>query len=130
MIGLLASLLFAQQSGTSGTVLLAMAANAKRVVHYQWKQRVTVVRKGKPAEPVINQISFDSSGQMQRTTLSAPPQETGIRGKIAAGVRQDVKAIMDLAARYNKPEQIAAAVKKREYLSLQAQTPFVFRQAI
>ena len=91
-----------------------MAANAKRIVHYQWKQRVTVVRKGKPAEPLINQVSFDSNGQMQRTTISAPPPQTGIRGKIAAGVRQDVKEIMDLVGRYNKPEQIAAAVKKAQ----------------
>jgi hypothetical protein len=105
--------LFAQTSGMSSTLLLAMGANAKRVVQYEWKQRITVIRKGKPSQPVIDQVSFDSAGQMQRTTISAPEPETGgIRGRIAAGVKQDVKEVMHLAARYNKPQQMIEAVEK------------------
>jgi hypothetical protein len=76
--------LFAQMSGESAKLLLAMGANAKRVVQYEWKQRITVVRKGRPAEPVVDQVRFDSTGQMQRTTISAPAQEKrGVRGRIA-----------------------------------------------
>src|SRR5689334_2440430 len=67
--------LFAQMSGESTRHLVAMGANAKRVVQYEWKQRITVVRKGKPAEPVVDQVRFDSTGQMQRTTISAPPEQ-------------------------------------------------------
>lgn len=104
--------LFAQMSGTSGTLLLAMGANAKRVMQYEWKQRITVVRKGKPSEPVIDQVRFDSSGQMQRTTISAPPKMTGIRGRIAAGVKEDVQEIMKLAGSYNKPQQMVETIRK------------------
>ena len=91
-----------------------MAANAKGVAQYEWKQRITVIRKGNPSEPMIEQVRFDASGQMQRTTISAPEQKEmrGLRGKIAAGVREDVKEIMELAARYNKPQQMAAAIKQ------------------
>jgi hypothetical protein len=37
--------LLAQSSPDSRTLLVAMAANAKRMMHYEWKQRVTVFRK-------------------------------------------------------------------------------------
>jgi hypothetical protein len=108
--------IFAQMRSTSRELLLAMAANAKRVVQYDWKQRITVVRKGNPSEPVIDQIHFDSAGKMQRTTISAPQQKDmkGIRGRIAAGVKQDVKNIMELAGQYNKPQQMVEAVRKAQ----------------
>jgi hypothetical protein len=108
------STLLAQTSPDSRKLLLPMAANAKRMMHYEWKQRITVVRKGQPSEPVINQIRFDSTGQMQRTTLSAPEQRQmrGLRGRVAAGVKEDVKEIMELAGSYNKPQQMMEAVKK------------------
>ncbi len=106
--------LVAQMASSNGAFLLAMAANAKRVAQYEWKQRITVIRKGNPSEPMIDQVRFDAGGQMQRTTISAPEQKEmrGLRGKIAAGVREDVKQMMELAARYNKPQQMAAAVKQ------------------
>lgn len=107
--------LIAQVSGTSGTLLLAMAANAKQVVQYEWKQRITVTRKGKPSQPIIDQVRFDSTGTMQRTTISAPqPQQGGIRGRVVAGVKENVKEIMELAGRYNKPQQMVAAINKSQ----------------
>jgi hypothetical protein len=106
--------LFAQVAG-NGALLLAMAANAKQIKQYEWKQCVTVIRRGRPSPPVIDQVRFDSSGQMQRTTLSAPQPETGgIRGRIAAGVKENVKDVMELAARYNKPQQMVEAVRKAQ----------------
>jgi hypothetical protein len=105
-----------QIGAPSRSILLAMAANAKRVVHYDWKQRIIVVRKGNPTEPVIDQVHFDSGGQMQRTTISAPQQKEmkGIRGRIAAGVKEDVKGIMQLVGQYNKPQQMVDAVRKAQ----------------
>jgi hypothetical protein len=93
-----------------------MAMNVKQVMQYEWKQRITVVRRGKLSEPVIDQIRFDSSGQMQRTMISAPEQKQmgGIRGRIAAGVKEDVKNIMQLAGQYNRPQQMADSVKKAQ----------------
>jgi hypothetical protein len=108
--------LLAEPPATTRTLLVAMAMNAKQVMQYEWKQRITVVRRGKPSEPVIDQIRFDSNGQMQRTTISAPEQKQmgGIRGRIAAGVKEDVKNIMRLAGQYNRPQQMADAVKKAQ----------------
>ncbi len=108
--------LFGQMPATSRTILLSMAMNAKRVVQYEWKQRVTVIRRGNPSEPMIDQVRFDSTGQMQRTTISAPPQKQmgGIRGKMAAGVKENVKDIMQLVGSYNKPQQMMEAVKKAQ----------------
>lgn len=78
--------------------------------------RITVIRKGNPTEPMIDQIRFDSSGQMQRTTISAPEQKqiSGIRGRVAAGVKENVKGMMELAGRYNKPQQMVDAAKKAQ----------------
>ncbi len=114
-ISILAPLL-AQVPINSRTILVSMAMNAKRVVQYEWKQRVTVIRRGNPSEPIIDQVRFDSNGQMQRTTISAPQQKQmgGIRGRIAAGVKENVKDIMELAGSYNKPQQMMEAVKKAQ----------------
>ena len=100
----------------SRAILLAMAMNVKQMVQYEWKQRITVTRKGNPTEPIIDQIRFDSTGQMQRTTISAPGQKQlgGIRGRVTANVKENVKGIMELTGRYNKPQQMAAAVKKAQ----------------
>jgi hypothetical protein len=108
------SCLAAEISATADTLLLAMTSNSKRVMQYEWKQRVTVIRKGKPAEPVIDQVHFDSTGNMQRTTISTPPEMSGLKGKIAAGVKENVKEIMEIVARYNKPLQMVEAVKKSQ----------------
>jgi len=112
-----------------------MAANAKQVVQYQWKQRVTVIRKGTPAEPLIDQIRFNSDGTMQRTIISAPRENsTGIRGRVAAGVRENVKEIMQLVSEYNKPQQIVNALERAKMSSaaaggsLQLQTSSVLQQ--
>jgi len=101
---------------SSRTILLAMGMNVKKMMHYEWKQRVTVIHRGKPSEPMVDQIRFDSAGQMQRTVISAPQQKEmgGIRGKIAAGVKENVKGIMELAGRYNKPQQMMEAIKKAD----------------
>ena len=108
--------LTAEPPATSRELLLAMGMNAKRMTQYEWKQRVTVIHRGKPSEPMVDQIRFDSSGQMQRTVISAPEQKEmgGIRGKVAANVKQNVKDIMQLAGQYNKPQQMMEAVKKAQ----------------
>ncbi len=108
--------LLGQMPVTNRTLLLSMAMNAKQVTQYEWKQRVTVIRRGNPSEPMIDQVRFDSTGQMQRTTISAPPQKQmgGIRGRVAAGVKENVKDIMELAGSYNKPQQMMEAVKKAQ----------------
>jgi hypothetical protein len=118
VLSLSAAMLVAQATVPNRALLLEMAANSKRLTHYEWKQRVTVVHRGKPAEPIISKVSFDGAGQMQRTTISAPQakQMSGFRGRIAGQVqekvKEDVKNIMQLAGEYNKPQQMAQAIRK------------------
>ena len=113
--------LLAETPVTNGTLLVAVAANARKMMQYEWKQRISVVRKGTAAEPIVDRINFDSSGQMQRTPISVPQQKEtrGLRGKIAAGVKENVKDIMELAGSYNKPQQMLEAIKKAQI----SQTP-------
>jgi hypothetical protein len=103
------------QAPGSRMILLAMARNVKELTSYEWKQKVTVYRKGNPSEPMIEQVRFEG-GQMQRTTISAPPEKKmgGIRGKIAENVKDNVKEIMQVAASYNKPQQMIEAVQKAQ----------------
>lgn len=120
-VNLLTPVVFAQTPVRSADILLAMSANARQIVNYEWKQRITVVRKGTPAAPVIDQIRFDSAGQMQRTTLSGPEQKDshGIRGRIEADVRANVKDMMEVAGSYNKPGQMKKAVENAQILPAQ-----------
>ncbi len=113
--------LFAQMPMGNRAILLGMAMNAKQMTHYEWKQRITLVRRGNPSEPMIDQVRFDSTGKMQRTTISAPQQKQsgGIRGRVAANVKENVKDIMQLAGSYNQPQQMMEAVKKAQI----SQTP-------
>ena len=102
-----------------------MAMNAKQMKEFEWKQRVTVIRKGKPSEPIVNQVRFDSNGNMERTTISAPAQQPsgGIRGKIAANTKAEVKGIMELVGQYNKPQQMVMSVKKRHHIRERQRNP-------
>ena len=124
-LSILLAPLLGQMPVTSQRLLLAMGMNAKRMTQYEWKQRVTVIRRGNPSEPIISQVRFDSTGQMQRTTISAPPQKQtgGLRGRMAANVKENVKDIMELAGSYNKPQQMMEAVKKAQI----SQTPGAVR---
>ena len=73
-VPLLAGVLCAQAPKTQA-LLMAMAANGKQVTSYQWKQKTTVIRKGNPLEPTIDELRFDASGQLQRITLVKPEEK-------------------------------------------------------
>ena len=73
-IPLLTGVLCAQAPQTQA-LLMAMGANGKQMMSYQWKQKTTVIRKGNPLEPMIDELRFDASGQIQRITLVKPEEK-------------------------------------------------------
>ena len=79
MIPLLAGAIWGTAPATEA-LLMAMGANAKQMSSYQWKQKITVVRKGEALDPAIEELRFDATGQLQRMTLVKPAEKkTGPR---------------------------------------------------
>jgi hypothetical protein len=119
---LLSGLLTAQSPKTQA-VLMAIAANGKQTVAFQWKQKVTVYRHGNPSPPIIEEIRFDSTGQPHRVTLSKPEEKRmgPLRARKAAEIKEDVQDVMQLARRYSSPQQVADAVRKGELWEGQGQ---------
>lgn len=115
MISLLAGALQAQAPKTTA-LLMALRANGKHMMSYQWKQKITVIRKGTPSEPMIEELRFDETGQLQRIVLVKPEQKRmgPLRARKAAEVRESVQEVMQLARRYTSPQQLSQAIQKGE----------------
>jgi hypothetical protein len=112
-IPVIAGSLLAQSQKTQA-LLMAMSANTKQMAPYQWKQKITVIRKGAPLEPMIEELRFDASGQLQRTTLVKPEEKKmgPLRARKAAEVKDSVQEVMGLARSYAHPRQLGQAIQK------------------
>lgn len=95
---------------------MAMQANGKQMVTYQWKQRTTIIRKGNAAGVKIDEVRFDGAGQLQRITLARPEERKmgPLMARKAADVKEDVREVMQLASMYANPQQLAQAIRKGE----------------
>ncbi len=104
------------QSPKTQALLMAMSANGKQMAPYQWKQKVTVIRKGVPAATILEEVRFDSDGQLQRTTLSKPEEKRmgPLRARKAAQVKDSVEEVMRLAGQYANPQQLSRAIRSGE----------------
>jgi hypothetical protein len=76
---------------------MAMGSNGKQMTSYQWKQKTTVIRKGNPLEPMIDELRFDATGQIQRITLVKPEEKRmgPLRARKAAEGRMTVQIPKD-----------------------------------
>src|SRR5687768_14825932 len=74
MIPHLAAALLAQVPKTQA-LLMAMGANGKQMMSYQWKQKITVIRKGNPLEPTLEELRFDATGQLHRMSIAKPEEK-------------------------------------------------------
>jgi hypothetical protein len=112
---LLAAALPAQSPKTQA-LLMAMGANGKQMTPYQWKQKTTVFRKGSPAGVILEEVRFDATGHLQRTTLSKPEEKKmgPLRARKAADVKDSVQEVMHLAGLYARPQQLSQAIQKGE----------------
>jgi hypothetical protein len=115
LLALMADTLFADASKTRA-LLMAMGANSKQMISYKWKQKVTVIRKGKPMEPMLEELRFDATGQLQRMTLVKPEEKRmgPLRARKAAETKESVQEVMQLARQYSNPQQLTQAIQKGE----------------
>jgi hypothetical protein len=95
---------------------MALQANGKQMMSFQWKQKITIVRKGKALDPMIEELRFDATGQLQRITLVKPEEKRmgPLRAKKAAETKESVQEVMRLARRYANPQQLSQAIQKGE----------------
>ena len=114
-LSLLAGGLLAQSPKTQA-LLMAMGANAKQMTPYQWKQKITILRKGIPTGTVLEEIRFDGAGQPKRITLAKPEERPmgPLRVRKAAEVKESVQEVMQLAGRYASPQLLSQAIQRGE----------------
>ncbi len=115
----LVPLLSAAPTGSSARkqgLQMALGANAKQVAQYQWKQRITVVRKGHRLEPTVQEVRFDASGQPVRTVLVKPAEKHygPLKARKVAEVKDDIQETLQLAFRYANPRELAGAIERGE----------------
>jgi hypothetical protein len=115
LIPLLAAALPAQVAKTQA-LLMAMGANSKQMMSYQWKQKITVIRKGNPMEPMLEELRFDATGQLHRMIIVKPEEKRmgPLRARRAAEIKESVQEVMHLARRYASPQQLTQAIQKGE----------------
>ncbi|MGJ5819911.1 hypothetical protein [Paludibaculum fermentans] len=114
-IPLLMGVLLAQ-SQKAQALLMALSANSRQVVTYEWKQKSTVIRRGTPAGFKIDEVRFDSNGQPVRITLAQPEAKKmgPIKARKAAEIKDDIQDVMQLAGQYTNPHQLSQAIRKGE----------------
>jgi hypothetical protein len=104
----------AAQNPNAGQMAEQYAANAKANAQltrqYTWQMRVSLTYKGTAEDPQLYQMNWDASGNLQKTLISAPPDEKkrhGIRKHIADSEIADFKKwmsdLMDLVKQYMAP---------------------------
>ena len=97
-------------------LLMALRTNSQQLSTLQWKQKVTGIRKGTAMVPIVEEIRFDATGQMRRTTLARPePKRMGpLKARKAAEVKDTIEDVMQLARQYADPRTFARAVERGE----------------
>ena len=85
-------------------------ANAQLMQKYTWKMRVQLTYKGEQKPASLYQMNY-VGGQLQKTEISAPPEESGRKHGIKHRVKEDkmaeiksqVEALIELTKKYMAP---------------------------
>ncbi|HLI86965.1 MAG TPA: hypothetical protein VKV17_23865 [Bryobacteraceae bacterium] len=100
-----------------------MAANAKLLQQYTYKQRTEIKFKGEGRFVRINQVHFDANGKQQTTLISQTGGGAKPSGIAKALIEQKVHELQDYGSRIGMlvenyfpidPEKMAAALQKAE----------------
>ena len=70
-------------------------ANAQLMQKYTWKMRVQLTYKGEEKPASLYQMNY-VGGQLQKTEISAPPEESGRKHGIKHRVKEDKMAEMEI----------------------------------
>lgn len=102
------------QAPNPGQAADAYAAGAKQnaqlMQKYTWKMRVQLTYKGEEKPASLYQMNY-VGGQLQKTEISAPPEESGrkhgIKHRVTedkmAEIKADVEALVELTKKYMAP---------------------------
>ncbi len=102
------------QTPNPGAAANAYAAGAKKnaelMQQYTWKMRVQLTYKGEQKPASLYQMNY-VNGQLQKTLISAPPEESGRKHGIKARVKEDkiaeikadVDSMVSLTRKYMAP---------------------------
>jgi hypothetical protein len=85
-------------------------ANAQLMQKYTWKMRVQLTYKGEQKPASLYQMNY-VGGQLQKTEISAPPEESGRKHGIKHRVKEDkmaeiksqIEALIELTKKYMAP---------------------------
>ena len=85
-------------------------ANAQLMQKYTWKMRVQLTYNGEEKPASLYQMNY-VGGQLQKTEISAPPEESGrkhgIKHRVTddkmAEIKSDVEALVELTKKYMAP---------------------------
>ena len=89
-----------------------------RLRQYEWIETTIINLKGEEKSRALNRCSYDPDGKVQKTLLTAPPEEKGkkgLRGKIAKNKKEEMTTYMTQAVNLVKsyvppdPAKIQAA---------------------
>jgi hypothetical protein len=117
----LAGQLPAQDGGDA--LSAGMAANAKLLQQYTYKQRTEIKFKGEGRFVRINQMHFDENGKQQATLVSQTGGGAQPPGIVKALIEQKVKELQEYGSRIGvlvenyfpiDPQKMAAALQKAE----------------
>jgi hypothetical protein len=113
-ISLVVPVVVLAQAPNPGAAANAYAANAKTnaemMQKYTWKMRVQLTYKGEQKPASLYQMNY-VNGQLQKTLISAPPEESGRKHGIKAHVKEekiaeikaDVDSMVNLTKKYMAP---------------------------
>jgi len=102
------------QAPNPGQMADAYATGAKQnavlMQKYTWKMRVQLTYKGEEKPASLYQMNY-AGGQLQKTLISAPPEESGrkhgIKHRVTedkmAEIKSEVEALVDLTKKYMAP---------------------------
>jgi hypothetical protein len=85
-------------------------ANGKLMHQYTWQMRVSLTYKGTAEAPQLYQMNWAPDGTLQKTLISAPPEEKkehGVRKHVEesdiASLKAYLDSLVDLTKRYTTP---------------------------
>jgi hypothetical protein len=119
----LAGQLYSQENGGGDALASGMAANAKLLQQYSYKQRTEIKFKGEGRFVRINQVHFDTNGKPQMTLVSQTGGDGQAPGFAKAIIEQKKKELQEYGGRITAlvdnyfpidPQKMAAALQKAE----------------
>jgi hypothetical protein len=101
------------------TLKQSLMEDMTRIRQYEWIETTIISLKGEEKSRALNRCSYDPDGKVQKTLLTAPPEEKGkkgLRGKIAKTKKEEMTTYMtqavNLVKSYVPPDPVKIQTAK------------------